>query len=145
MESPVVRPVNLPGDALRVMKQNKTVPACFEDGQSKDDIPETWFIASDIHLSDSNETGLVVMPRSPDGACLLGAHTMPFWILLKRGGKYTVALEANVLTLRALSSVSHKYRDIETTAENLNETTKWLYRFDGEKYILNKKTSIPQQ
>lgn len=149
MDGPVVRPVHLPEDALKVMRQNKTVLDCLEDEQSKDDIPETWFIASEVHLSDSDEVGLVVMPRasegSPGGACLLNAHTMPFWILLKSGRAYTIVLEDNVLVLRVLSTVSHGHRDIETTAINLNETTKWLYGFDGEKYIVNKKTSIPQQ
>lgn len=145
MEGSVVRPVHLPEDALRVMRQNKTVVDCLESGQSKEAIPETWFITSEVHLSNSHEAGLVVMPRSPEGACLLNAHTMPFWILLKSGRTWTIALEDNVLVLRVLSTLSYEHRDIETTAANLNETTTWLYRFDGEKYILNKKTSIPQK
>lgn len=149
MEGPVVRPVHLPEDALYVMRQNKTVLRCLEGGHSKDDIPGTWFIASEVHLTDSDKVGLVVMPgaseSSPSGACLLNAHTMPFWILLKSGRAYTIVLEANVQELDVLSTMSHGHRDIETTATNLNATTECLYRFDGEKYVLNKKTSIPQQ
>jgi hypothetical protein len=146
---PVLRPVNLPEDALRVMRQNKTVLDCLEEGQSNDEVHGTWFIASEVHLTASGETHLVVMPSyslgPSDGGCLLNAHTMPFWILAKRGRTYTILLEANAQVLSVLSTVSHGHQDILTTAANLNETTKWLYRFDGEKYILKKKTSIPQQ
>jgi hypothetical protein len=120
MEGGVVHPVKLTEEAIRVMRQNKVVQDCLEEGQSKDSISGTWFVASEVHLSATGEASLVVMPSAseaaPDGACLLNAHTMPFWILLKTGGTYTVVLEDNVQVLTILSTFSHRYSDIETTA-----------------------------
>ena len=146
---PLSHPIDLPDNALRMMRKNPTVLDCLKQGQSPDDIPGMWFVASEIHLSTSGQSDLVVMPRdmseSPSAnRFLFHAHSMPFWILLKRGKAYTIALEANVQMLKVLSTASQGHRDIETTATNLNETTNWLYRFNGEKYILKKKTSIPQ-
>ncbi len=144
----VSRPIDLPDNALRVMRKNTTVLSCLEQGKSPDDIPGTWFVASEIHLRTSNQFNLVVMPRqtseSPSAnRCLFHAHSIPFWILIKRGTGYTIVLEANVQVLRVLRTTSHEYRNIETTSSNLNEDTKWLYQFDGHKYALKKKTSTP--
>ncbi len=85
----VSRPIDLPDNALRVMRKNTTVLSCLEQGKSPDDIPGTWFVASEIHLRTSNQFNLVVMPRqtseSPSAnRCLFHAHSIPFWILIKR-------------------------------------------------------------
>jgi hypothetical protein len=146
---PPSRPVNLPENALRVTSANKMVRDCLAQGQSHDDLHGTWFIVSEIHLSSGRATDLVGMLRPSEGPsagrCPLQAHSMPFWILLKQGGGCNIVLESNVQVLRVLSTMPHDHLDIETTVTNLNETTKWLSRFGGEKYALKKKTSIPQQ
>jgi len=146
---PLSHPVNVPNDALRVMRKNATVLSCSAQEESGGEAPEKWFVASEIHLTTNSQVDLVVMPRDmrekpSANRCLFNAHSMPFWILAKQGSEYTLVLEDNVQTLKVLVTVSREHRDIETTAVNLNETTKWLYRFDGHRYTLSKKTSTPR-
>ena len=150
MESiPLSHPINLPNDALRVMRKNETVLSCSEQEQSGGEALEKWFVASEIHMTTNSQVDLVVMPRDmrekpSANRCLYNAHSMPFWILAKQGSEYTIVLEDNVQTLKVLRTMSHEYRDIETSSSNLNASTKWLYQFDGHIYTLSKKTSTPR-
>ena len=146
---PLSHPVNLPNGAMRVMLKNATVLSCSEQEQSGGKALEKWFVASEIHLTTSSQVDLVVMPQDMHekpsaNRCLLNAHSMPFWILAKQGPEYALVLEANVQTLKVLRTMSHEYRDIETSSSNPNESTKWFYQFDGHRYTLSKKTSTPQ-
>jgi hypothetical protein len=145
---PLSHPIDLPDNALQVMRGSATVLSCIEQGQTPDDIPAMWFVASQIHLRTSRQTDLVVMPRDlrekpSANRCLFHAHSMPFWILAEQESTYTIVLEDNVQTLKVLRTTSHRYRDIETSSFNLNGATKWFYQFDGHKYSLTKKSSIP--
>lgn len=146
-EGNVSKPMDLPKTALRVMRKNAFVLSCLEKDQVPEHIPGDWFVASAVHLKNG-ETDIVVMPRTTSegeatNGCLLGAHTGPFWILTKNQNAYTLVLEENTQVLQILSSRSNGYRDIETKARNLNESTTWVYSFDGHKYALKKKTSTP--
>jgi hypothetical protein len=60
---PVSKPVDLPESALQVLRKNKFVLSCLEGGQTPEDIPEVWFVASKIHLGETQEMDLVVQPR----------------------------------------------------------------------------------
>jgi len=147
---PLSHSVDLPRSALQVMRENTFVLSCLEKGQSSEDIPGDWFVASEVHLRATQETDLLVMPRdtsesAANNACLFHAHSMPFWVLIKSKTGYTLALEEHVQALRVLSSVSNGYRDIETKLSNLNESTTWVFRFDGHRYVLKKETSTPTQ
>jgi hypothetical protein len=146
---PLSHPVNLPNDALRVLRKNATILSCSEQEQSGGEAQEKWFVASEIHLTTNSQVDLVVMPRDmrekpSANRCLFNAHSMPFWILVKQGSEYTLVLEDNVQTLKVLRTVSHEFRDIETSSSDLNASTKWLYQFDGHRYTLSKKTSTPR-
>jgi hypothetical protein len=147
---PLSHPVDLPKSALQVMKKNVFVLSCLKGGSSPENVPGEWFVASKIYLRPTEEADLLVMPRqtskSPaDNACLFQAHSMPFWILIRNGTGYVVVLEEHVQVLRVLRSSSNGYRDIETKVSNLNESTTWIFGFDGQKYVLMRKVSSPTQ
>ena len=115
---PLSQPVELPKDGLQLMRSNAFVLGCLQEGQSPEDIPAKWFVASEVHLRRMQETDLLVMPqetpqRPADNACLFHPYSMPFWILIKNKTGYTLALEEHVQVLRVLSSTSNGYRDIE--------------------------------
>lgn len=147
---PLSHLLDLPKNALQVIRKNTFVLSCLAAGLSPEDIPGEWFVASEVHLRDTKEADLLVVPRqstqSPaDNACLFHAHSMPFWILIRNKTGYTVVLEEHVQILRVLPSTSKGYRNIETQLSNLNESTTWLFRFDGDQYVATKKASIPTQ
>ena len=151
---PLSHPVDLPENALQLMRKNAFVLSCHEEGPSPKDIPGEWFVASEVHLRTTHEADLLVMPRdmsretskSPaDNACLFHAHSMPFWILIRNKAGYIVGLEEHAQVLRVLRSTSNRYRNIETKLSNLNESTTWIFRFDGHQYVRTGKTSIPTQ
>ena len=147
---PLSHPLDLPKNALQVIRKNPFVLRCLAEGSSPGDIPGEWFVASEVHLRGTKEADLLVVPRestqSPtDNACLFHAHSMPFWILIRNKTRYTVVLEEHVQILRVLPSTSKGYRNIETQLSNLDESATWLFRFDGDQYVATKKTSIPTQ
>ena len=76
----------------------------------------------------------------PKGA--LGAHSMPFWVFLENHGDYTLVLKDSVQLLRVLQTQSNGHRHIETSMSTTLGQTTWLYKFDGQKYELVRKTTV---
>ena len=80
------RPVDVPKGALGALRKDAIVLGCLAHGHSENDVLANWFVGSLIHLGGSNSLGLVVIPRTQpttNQPCLLGAHSMPFWVFLE--------------------------------------------------------------
>lgn len=153
MEGVVIsHPADVPEKALAVLRKSPAVLDCIEKDQSAEDIPAIWFVASEVHLRGTEEVDLVVQPRdltatSPDkptsNACLVYAHTVPFWVLRKTADGCVLVLEESTQVLRILDNRSQGYRDIESSLSTTLGHTKLLFKFDGQRYKLFRKHTLP--
>ena len=142
---PVEKPSRLPQEALRVLAKEVGVASCLEnEGVSSEQLPSSWFIASEIHLDGPNELDLVVLPnlasepqRHPGPAlCFLGANTGQFWIIRKMPSGYQLVLSLFTHALTVLDSRSNRLRDIEAVTVSVDGETTSLFKFNGEQYEL---------
>ena len=136
------RPVEVPKGALQVLRNTEKVLQCIEfEKMTPEQVPASWFTASEIHLNGPDEIDLIVQPAlmtrespPPDNSCLQGAHVAPFWVLRKRGQRYELLLETYADVLHVLDSRTKEYRDIEEFTTSVATIMSTTLRFDGEKY-----------
>jgi hypothetical protein len=147
---PVSRPVDLPEDAIQVMRRNPFVLSCLEEGWSPGNVPTKWFVASEIRLRNTRKTDLVVLPREGlqgpnNNGCLYHPHSMPFWVLTKASAGYKLVLEDNAQVLRVLNTMTNGCHDIETSILTTVGQTRSFFVFDGHEYKLKKRITIGPQ
>ena len=127
----VSRPVKLHPDVLSTLRKDKRSQTCLRKGQSPENIPSSWFVASAIHLDDDKATDVIVGAANP---CLLGANIAPFWVFRNTGGGYQLVLQVETLSLDVLKSRTHGVRDIRTVAATANTTSTVDYSIDDGVY-----------
>ncbi len=143
----IAKPVRIPEAVVKILREDKYVRGCLRQDQPSTEIPASWFVGSKIHLNESDETDLIVLPRqlsaqdnSPsENACLYGANVAPFWVFRKMPGGYVLVLGISALGLKVLSTKSNGYRDISTWSSTAVTQTTLFFRFDGHKYRLSTK------
>ncbi|GEM_PF-3263704 len=151
---PVQQPIKLSKTALQTLSKNESVRSCLENEElSPEELPASWFFASEIHLDGPKGIYLIVLPGDGptdtppgevrSGACLLGASTGGFWVLHKTGATFEVVLSEWAQSLDVLSTRSHGLRDIRVRSSSLNGIYIRDYRFDGKHYHLIRKYSKP--
>jgi hypothetical protein len=109
------RPVAIPGAALQQLRTSKNrddlIQMCVEnEGIPVDKIPPSWFVASEIRLSRSPSSGLVVRGEHP---CLGGAHISQFWVLAKSTTGYEIVFRGRADALSVLPTRTNGYRDLQ--------------------------------
>jgi hypothetical protein len=145
----VQHPVTLPEEALRVLRTDDNVRLCVRhEHLSPDQVPPSWFVASEIHLNGQTEADLIVQPAimtdSPaPNRCLYGAKTVQFWVLRKTAQEYQLVLTINSVDLNVLKTKRNGYRDIVVSELTVSEVTRAIYRFDGKKYKLSQTKTEP--
>jgi hypothetical protein len=123
-------------------------------GTTPDEVPASWFVASEIHLDGPDEIDLIVRPNvlriaAPDlplreaSVCMLGASVIPFWVLRNNSGRYGLLLETHALTLEVLDSRSNFYRDIQATAHTAAAHTTVLYKMSDAQYQFAERKTEP--
>ena len=55
-EDPIQRPVDMPIDILKVLRNDGRNQTCLIKGQLKEDMPSSWFVASEIRLSNGRSS-----------------------------------------------------------------------------------------
>ena len=143
---PIQRPISLPEGALRVLAYDDGVSSCLEnENMTRDQLPASWFVASEIHLDGPDEVDLVVLPnldtglaqnlRRPAG-CFLGANTAEFWIVRKTSQQYELVLHAGGHDLEVSKIRTNGLRDAMTITpqEAGRKVTTVIYTFDGKRY-----------
>lgn len=142
----VRRPLTIPASVLRILRDDKSVVACLKHEKiSSEQVPASWFIASEIHLSMRSEGDLIVLPNlavkhNPDeiapNACLLGVSTGQFWIFRNIKGEYHQVLSVASSSLDILRTRSHNLRDIliGMDVEAGHRSIKVFFEFDGRTY-----------
>jgi hypothetical protein len=149
------KPVEVPAAALQVLRDTLArgpLNCLKHNGITPDDVPATWFVASEIHLDGPEEVDLIVQPNLPKimtnelphheaAGCLLGANIGPFWVLRNTSGRYGLLLETYALGLEVLDSRTNFYRDIQTAAATAVAATTVVYKMAVAQYqIAEKKT-----
>lgn len=133
------RPAKLPGDVLRIMRDDGHVLIHMK-GQNipPDQLPPAeWFLASEVHLASPDELDLMVMGTNG----LRGASVCTFWIFRKTTEGYELALDIAAHDLKVLDSRSAGYRDIQAWTTTAVTRTMLLFRFDGHRYqVVERKT-----
>jgi hypothetical protein len=131
------RPVAIPGAALQQLRTSKNqddlIEMCAGDeGIPVDKIPPSWFVASEIRLSHSPSSGLVVRGEHP---CLGGAHISQFWVLAKSSTGYEIVFRGRADALSVLPTRTNGYRDLQliivTQAGAYVDNVNFRYR-DGQ-------------
>ncbi len=107
-------PVSLPPNALQSLRSSHNpddlIRMCAqESGITVDQVPASWFVASEIRLTTTPSSGRVVRGEH---ACLRGAHIAQFWILEKSNTGYRIVFRGRADGLTVLPTRSDGYRDV---------------------------------
>jgi hypothetical protein len=116
-----------------------------QDGLERDQVPASWFVASEIHLDGVHEDDLIVQPRdlgqSPSpNHFLFGARIVPFWVLLGAAGKYRLVLGVRADGLDVLDSRTNGYKDIQVRQLTATKVTTVLFKRRGKYEVAETKT-----
>jgi hypothetical protein len=143
---PIRKPVALPDSALRALERDSAVVSCLaEQGLPQTPVPGSWFVASEVHLSKSDQVDYVVLPahleaedpkRPAPNACFYYPYTGQFWIIRSAEKQYEVILSIATHDLSVLQTRRNGYRNIETGISSLQGRSSGLYKFDGHRYKL---------
>ncbi len=141
---------SIPAAALNVLKGDETVRSCLDKRQmSSDQLPASWFSASQIHLSGAEQDDLLVQPiSSPERAgCFHGVDCCAwFWVFRQVGKRYELVLKVFAGALSVRDTTSKGYRDIEVASGNAKGYATMTFRFDGLRYKqFRKRTTYRDQ
>jgi hypothetical protein len=134
------KPITLPEKAIQTLKSSEAGSECLRQRNKFD---AAWVVGSEVHLSGTGETAIVVMPNlllqtppdtPPDNSCMLGARTIPFWILRKGDKGYQLLLEVGASALYIDNSRHNGYLDIIASTANFSDSVDVYFKFDGKKY-----------
>src|SRR5689334_20424638 len=99
-EKPIAVPAGALQSLLRSRNDDDQLQMCAEQkGIPVDKIPASWFAASEIRLTNSPRSGLILRGEHP---CLGGAHIAQFWVLAKSTIRYEVVFRGRADALRVL-------------------------------------------
>jgi hypothetical protein len=127
---PIERPVPLPDEILKLLRSGDRVIKCLEP-ERVTEAAAAWFVASEVHLHDKDQSDLVVMPVN---GCLLGTNVDPFWVFAKTGHGYDLILKTYQYAIDILKSKTKAYSDIRGFSSTAVETYTVKFKFDGQKY-----------
>jgi hypothetical protein len=129
---------SVPAPALEILKADPTVRSCLEKQKlSVDQLPASWFSASQIHLAGPEENDLLVQPIfSPErSGCFHGVECCAwFWVYRQAGNGYELVLKVFASALSVRDSIWKGYRDIEAASGNAKALRTVTFRFDGTRY-----------
>ena len=108
-EEEIEHPVPVPQEVLQILRRNERNQRLLAKGQTPDEMPASWFVASEINLRDDNLADLIVMAAEPR---LLGANIVPFWIFRNTLKGHELILSVSALSLDVLNTKTNGYRDI---------------------------------
>ncbi len=147
-DEPIKRPVDIPDEVLHILRENlgRGVNNCIKSdaGLTPEQVPASWFVASEIHLDGHSKADLIVRPTDliqsqSTNRCLFGAHAVPFWVVGNTDGKYQLFINTLADGLRVLSSRTNRYRDIQIWSLTAVTLTTSTLKFDGHTYKLAKR------
>jgi hypothetical protein len=137
-DSGVKRPITIPDDVLAILRQDKLVRNVLENEETPvAKLPSSWFSASEVHLSNSTETDLIIVAEGP----LAGANVDVFWVFVPAVHGHDLVLTAPAHDLIVRKARWKGYREIEMSGETAVEFSSVLFRWDGRKYVVCREKS----
>jgi hypothetical protein len=144
VEEPINNPVPIPEDVLKILRSESRNRSCLTSGQTQENIPSSWFIASRVNLNRDASADLLVTVANP---CLFGANVNPFWIFINTSDGNRLVLSVSALAVEILNGTTNGSRDIRAEAATARQVLTGIYHFDGKEYRLarssRKKISLP--
>lgn len=127
----VRRAIEVPAPALDILRRDPRVAEAIK-GQGIDaaNIPKSWFLASEVHLAGPEERDVVVVGVGR----LAGANVTTFWVFRPRLHGFELLLKASAHDLAIRSTRTNGYRDIETLVATAVQSSRTVFRFDGNRY-----------
>jgi hypothetical protein len=125
------RAVPIPDDALLAIRT--------ADNAAADEMPASWFLASEIHLDGPTETDIIV--KGVGGLRL--PHAALFWVFRTRLGRHELILKTGGDALAALNTRRNGYREIRVDSNTARATTLTIYEFDGQRYQARRTKTRP--
>jgi hypothetical protein len=127
----VDRPANVTEGVLQVLRTDADVRNVLKaENLRPDQLPSSWFSASEIHLNGPSEIDLIVVA----GGRLIGANVTTFWVLRPTAEGYKCVLTVAAHDLTVKSSRSNRLRDIRVEKATAVDLVSTLYRFNGKQY-----------
>ena len=124
--------VPVSGDVLKALLKTKEAKSGLESANNSErNYAAQLFCASEIHLTASNETDLVVMGGVGGMSC---AESGWFWVVRSAHKNPKVVLYASGNSLEVLESSALGFRDIRILYESASNTAEHFYHFDGKRY-----------
>ena len=136
----VQKPVPIPADVLAILGRDDLVRNVLEDQELPGEkLPQSWFSASEIHLSSSSETDLVVVAEGP----LAGGNVDVFWVFCatRQGHELVLMAPEHDLVVKRARWMGH--REIELMSATAVQWSGVLLRWDGRKYAAYRTKSVP--
>lgn len=135
---PFQHDVPLPPKVLHALLRTKEAKEALESArEDQRNNPSQLFQAAEVHLRGLDEVDLVVQGFPP----VSGADNTWFWIVLSARSTPKIALWTGGDSLEVMASRTNGYRNISCSWSSASGyTRKWKYHFNGEKYLLWKKT-----
>jgi hypothetical protein len=127
----VQRPGSVPEGVLQILRRDRDVLNVLKcEHLPAEQLPASWFRASETHLDGPNETDMIVIAAGP----LIGANVTTFWVFRPTAQGYELVLLVATHDLSIKKHRSHGYRDILARRQTAIEFVSILYRFDGKQY-----------
>lgn len=130
------RSVPIPKDVVKLLL--RTAEAKYALGLATDREQrelEQSFLAVKVHLSESNETALLVLGVGP----MHGADNAWFWIVLSPSVRPKIALFATGESVELMNSRTRNHVDIRSRWSSPRDTCTRIYHFNGQRYRLWKE------
>ena len=137
-DSGVQRPVAISEDVLAILRQDQAVQSVLENESIRpENIPPSWFSASEVHLTATKRVDLLVVGEPP----VSGGNTAMFWVFRARDPGHALVLTIVAHDLILKNTRSKGYRDIEVHSMTAVRLSTAVYRFDGQKYSHYRQSS----
>ena len=138
----VQHPANIPQDAWNILQKDSYVQNVLHDENlTAEQLPQSWFLASAVHLDGPQESDLVVIARSE----LMGANVTTFWLFIQTPKGMKLVLTAPAHDLFIKSSRSHGHRDINMVGMTAIRILSVIFRYDGDQYRESSSSDQPIQ
>jgi hypothetical protein len=129
-------PIPLPAGVKDLLRHDDYVADSLRsENLTADQLPDSWFMASVVHLAGLHEEDIVVLGKCP----VCGANFVPFWAFRPYNDEYQKILFTGVLGATIDSKRSNGYRNISTGIVTMQTSQEQVWRFDGEGYQPTKK------
>lgn len=134
----VKRPVAIPDDVRALLSREEAVRTQLENEHLRaEDLPPSWFLTSEIHLTKATKPDLIVVGKPP----INGANVALFWIFRATVNGHELILFTGAHDLRVVRRRWKGFREIEVLSVTQGQVNTILFRFDGQRYARYKATS----